>query len=167
MSGLKDKMSAAEFREYLKTNEATSQRKARTEKSKPKKKLNDAKLWKIFSQFIRLKYSDEKGFCFCYTCGRPGFWRQMDCGHGIPAHHLATKYDEQNNRPQCGSCNGPEGGRREAYKEKMDNEHGAGTWNLMELRSKEKASWTEFEMNAMIRFYTTAVAILKAEKGLT
>lgn len=166
MSGLKDKMTAAEFRDYLRTNEATRQRKARQEKPDKKKTLDDSKLWAIFSQYIRLKYSNENGVCFCYTCGRPAFWRQIDCGHGIPAHHLATKYEETNNRPQCGRCNGPEGGRREAFKEKMDKDHGPGTWEKLEIKSRGFSRLTEFEIDVMAKFYGQEVEKLKKDRGL-
>lgn len=159
-------MSAAEFREYLKTNEATRQRKARQLKSK-KTEVDDSKLWAIFSKFIRLKYSDDQGFCTCYTCGRIGFWSAMDCGHGVPRQYLATKFDERNNRPQCGPCNGFEGGRREVFKEKMDKEHGPGTWDLMELKSKKKFTYSQFGIETLIRFYTDEVATLKSGKGLS
>jgi len=165
MSGLKDKMSAAEFREYLKTNEATRQRKAR--QGKPEKNVSDdSKLWAIFSKFIRLKFSDEKGFCTCYTCGRIGFWSAMDCGHGISRQHLATKFDERNNRPQCGPCNGFEGGRREVFKEKMDQEHGAGTWDRMELKARGVYHRSDFDFEVMIKYYSEEVKKLKKEKGL-
>lgn len=167
---LKDKMSVAEYREYLKTKEAKRQSKNRI--SEKIKKINkkpdpdDSKLWKVFSEYIRLKYSDDAGICFCYTCGRPGFWREMDCGHGIGRQHKATKYEEINNRPQCGNCNGFEGGKREVFKERMNKEHGAGTWEMLELKAKGVVKFTDFEIEVMIKFYKTEVYLLKEFKSL-
>lgn len=160
-----DRMTAAEFQAYVKTQAATRQMKSRSKKEN-KRVVKDGKLWKIFSEFIRLKYSDDQGICFCYTCGRPGFWKTMDCGHGISRQHMATKYEEINNRPQCGPCNGFEGGRREVFKEKMDNEHGKGTWDLMELKAKQVCHLSEFEIKEMEKYYSEEVKRLKKEKGI-
>lgn len=90
----------------------------------------------------------------------------MDCGHGIGRQHLATKYSEINNRPQCGVCNGFEGGKREVFKERMNKEHGAGTWERLELGSRRAVSWAEFDIETMIGFYKGEVKKLKKEKGL-
>lgn len=90
----------------------------------------------------------------------------MDCGHGIPRHHKATKFNEQNNRPQCGNCNAFEGGRRERFKEAMDKEHGPGTWDKMELASKKPWGKTQFEVDVMRTFYAGEVRRLMKAKGL-
>src|SRR5436190_1999057 len=111
--------------------------------------MNDAKLWKVFSEYIRLKFSDDNGYCSCYTCGVIRHWKKIDCGHGIGRQHMSTKYDERNNRPQCKHCNGFHGGRREVFKEKMDREHGPGTWDLVELKSRQRSKIGEFEIASL------------------
>lgn len=139
-------------------------------KIKPKekdglKKLED-KLWDIFSVFIRLRDSDHQGVCKCFTCGRINHWTKMDCGHGIPRQHKATKFNEQNNHAQCKHCNGFEGGRREVYKERMDKIYGAGTWDKMELASRGTVKWFPALIQNNIDHYTAEVARLKTEKGM-
>lgn len=164
---MKNKMTVEEFRAYWKTQQAKQAQKRRKEpKSKPKKENSDAKLCKVFSEYIRLKYSDGNGICFCYTCGRPGFWKTFDCGHGIPRQHLATKFEEINNRPQCTTCNWAEGGKREKFKERMDQEHGSGTWEKLELRARSRVSLSSFEIEEMVKIYSAEVKRLKKEKGL-
>lgn len=126
----------------------------------------EQKLWKVFSEYIRLKFSNENGYCQCYTCGAIRFWRSFDAGHGIGRQHKATKFDEKNVRPQCKPCNGFEGGRREEFKRKMDLEHGAGTWDLMELKSKQRTKIGDFEFDVLMKHYGRLVRALKKEKGL-
>lgn len=126
----------------------------------------DAKLWPVFSEYIRLKYSDPKGFITCYTCGGIRFWRYCDAGHGLGRQHLATKYNEVNVRPQCKPCNGFHGGKREEFKRKMDLEHGEGTWERLEVETKRRVSWAQFDIEQMILFYKEEVKKLKNEKCL-
>ena len=131
-----------------------------------KKPSADKKLWKIFSEYIRLKYSSENGYCTCYTCGAIRFWRGCDAGHGIGRQFMATKFEEINVRPQCKPCNGFHGGKREVFKEKMDLEHGTGTWEKLELRARQRFSYSDFEIQELIKFYSEEVKRLKKEKGL-
>lgn len=127
---------------------------------------SDKKLWKIFSLYIRLKFSDENGYCKCYTCGAIRYYTDLDCGHGIGRQHKATKFDEKNNRPQCKPCNGFHGGMRERFKEAMDKEHGAGTWDLMEIKSRQKSTMGAFEIYELEKYYKQEVKELIEEKHL-
>lgn len=58
-----------------------------------------------FSRYIRLKHSID-GFCTCYTCGAIKEIKEVDNGHYIKREHKATRYSENNCRPQCKICNG-------------------------------------------------------------
>lgn len=60
---------------------------------------------RVFSIFIRLKYSNPDGYTTCYTCGKYGHYKEFQCGHFIPRHCLILRYDERNVRVQCVGCN--------------------------------------------------------------
>mgnify|MGYP003635855271 CR=1 FL=1 len=76
----------------------------------PKKKLTRSKLVKkldnIFSQYIRLSNS-KNGNCTCVTCGKVGDWKNggMQAGHFMSRKHYATRWNEDNVKPQCIACN--------------------------------------------------------------
>lgn len=78
-------------------------------KAPSKKKPSQAKLKKkldtIFSQYIRLKYADQNGMVHCYTCSTVKHWKEIQNGHWIPRNNLATRFSEDNCRPQCVACN--------------------------------------------------------------
>jgi hypothetical protein len=117
--------------------------------------LNDKKLWTAFSLYIRARDADEQGICICFTCNRRTIWnKNTDCGHGIGRQHMSTKYNEKNNHSQCKKCNGFEGGMREKYKENMDKKYGSGTWDLMEVASKKRSSFSQFEIDTMEAYYS-------------
>ena len=115
--------------------------------------MNDSKLWKVFSEYIRRRDADSNGICTCFTCCFKGEWKRFDCGHGIGRQHWATRYNEQNNHAQCKRCNGFEGGRREVYKQRMNERYGENTWELMELASKKAKKLSQFEIDTLTKFY--------------
>lgn len=61
--------------------------------SKLKKELD-----RVFSLYIRKVHQPA-----CYTCGVRG--KALQCGHFISRNYLATRYSEDNCRPQCIGCN--------------------------------------------------------------
>jgi len=140
------------------------------EKEEPKnargKAYDEIHLWPIFSLFIRLRDSNKQGIGNCFTCGKPKHYTKADCGHGAGRQHKATKYNEQNNHLQCKTCNGFEGGRREAYKIAMDRKYGFGTWDKMEVASRGISKLGKTEVDYLVAHYTKEVERLKFEKGI-
>jgi hypothetical protein len=128
--------------------------------------VNDDKLWKVFSEFIRLRDADENGNCICFTCGFTAAWVRFDAGHGIPRQHKATKYNEQNNHAQCKRCNGFEGGKREVYKEEVNRRYGPQTWEKLEVMSRTTCKRDKFEIEVMTAYYRKEVEKLRKQKGL-
>lgn len=80
--------------------------------SKMKKELD-----RIFSLFIRAKYAKE-----CYTCKTKG--KTLQCGHFVSRAYLATRWDENNCRPQCVGCNIWGRGKPLDFEEHLKNELG-------------------------------------------
>jgi hypothetical protein len=127
---------------------------------------SDTKLWKAFSEFIRLRDVDVCGYGSCITCGRIIHYLKGDCGHGIPRQHKATKYNEMNNALQCKKCNGFEGGKREVYKEEVDKRYGPGTWARLEILSKTTCKRGQFEIDIMTQHYKEEANKLRKLKNL-
>jgi hypothetical protein len=128
--------------------------------------MDDSKLWKVFSIFIRLRDTDENGFGKCFTCPRFVFWNKGgQCGHGHGRQHMSTKYDEHNNHLQCKLCNGPEGGRQAVYKDQVNKKYGPQAWDLLELKSRQPSHWTQFEIDAFTEHYKKEVRKLAKGKN--
>ena len=128
--------------------------------------MNDAKLWKVFSEYIRLRDANDQGFCQCFTCGFTANWKRFDAGHGIGRQHKATKYDERNVAAQCKRCNGFEGGKREVYKEEVNKRYGPQTWEKLEVMSRATCKRGQFEIDVMTKFYSEKVKELRKLKHL-
>jgi hypothetical protein len=92
------------------------------EKKKPSKHTHSGlakkHAWSWFSKYIRLKYSDDKGYCKCITCDKIAFWdgEGIQAGHGIPkGKSNSILFLEEVVRPQCSYCNHALCGRPTKY----------------------------------------------------
>lgn len=91
---------------------------------KPKKKTTSQlkkELDNVFSQYIRNIYSKD-GKVACYTCGIVKEFREIQNGHFVSRSYLATRFDENNCRPQCVGCNLFGGGRTAIFATKLEEE---------------------------------------------
>ena len=94
------------------------------------------KLDRVFSSYIRLKYSDWKGQCVCYTCGRRMSFKQAQAGHFIGRGNEAVRWDERNVRVQCPYCNEVLEGNLIVFEEELRDELGKDTFNSLIKDSK-------------------------------
>lgn len=95
-----------------------------------------AELDRVFSIFIRQKYADSNGFVKCYTCTTRKHWKELHCGHFEKRHHLATRWLEENCRPQCPGCNLFRDGNYPEYAYQLEKEK-KGTINFLH-RERDK-----------------------------
>jgi len=126
----------------------------------------DTKLWSIFSLYIRLRDSDEKGYGKCITCGKPCFYKEADCGHGVGRQYKATKFDERNNHLQCRRCNYYGAGEQAIYKEEVEKRYGKGTWDELVLKSRQVCKRGKVEIEVMTEYYRKEVKRLKELKHI-
>lgn len=60
---------------------------------------------KLLQRYVRLKASDDNGYCQCVTCGKVDHYKAMQGGHFIPRTRTILKLYECNIQPQCPYCN--------------------------------------------------------------
>ena len=146
---------------YRKKNPPKSS-KTSTKKKTSKAKLVE-KLDKVFSQYIRLKYSSN-GYCRCISCGRIHHWKEIQCGHYMSRRYLSTRWSEDNCRPQCVACNVFNQGNIQAYRLALVKEIGQQRVDLVEARARqESCKYGEFELEALIKHYSKEVSNLLKE----
>ena len=113
------------------------------------KNKSDAKLKKeldkIFSEYIRRKYSDSGGCATCFTCGKKAYWKELQAGHFITRSALATRFDEDNVRPQCIGCNIFGGGRQVQFAEKLQKELGKKIVETLFKKAKQITKYFPYE----------------------
>ena len=98
-------------------------------KSKTKEKTQaqlKKELDRVFSIYIRNKFPKE-----CYTCRKTDV--TLQCGHFVTRQYLATRWDENNCRPQCVGCNMFGGGKPFDFEERLKKELGNDFVEQMKL----------------------------------
>lgn len=93
------------------------------------------KLDTVFSIYSRNFYSDSSGNTECYTCGKQGTVKTMQCGHFHSRSHLSVRWDLDNVRNQCAGCNVFKHGNYIVYTMKLYNE--IGPFEFMALEQKK------------------------------
>jgi len=126
-------------------------KKTKSKKEQPTVTQLKKKLDAIYSQYIRRKYSDYRGYCSCVTCGVSKHVKHMQCGHYVPRTHLSLRYDERNTFPQCASCNVFQKGRMDEYAIFLINKFGDSILN--ELNIEKHKITKNFPYEEKIRYY--------------
>lgn len=85
----------------------------------------------VFSQYVRISHIDEWGRVQCFTCGVMHDWKEVDCGHFIPRGNKTTRYELDNCRPQCTTCNRVYHGREEQFRLNLVREIGIERVNTL------------------------------------
>lgn len=136
-------------------------KKVKTKSIKSLKKEAD----RIFSIYIRTKYS-VNGMVKCYTCQAVKPIKEMQNGHYVSRKCNRLRYDENNCRPQCYSCNVCNHGEQSLFGKLLDKEAGFGiSDNLMYYKN---VSWkfTTEELEKIIEKYSNKISQLLASKAM-
>lgn len=120
---------------------------------KPTRSKIVKKLDVIFSQYIRLKYSDNQGMTNCFTCGKRDHFKSMQCGHFMSRKNYSTRWDENNCRVQCLGCNMFKSGEQYLFGLKL----GQQLAEEMHIKSKQIVKFTSDELIEKIDHYTSEV----------
>ena len=133
--------------------------------SKPKL-IKELDVW--FSRYIRLKYSDSRGYCRCISCGKVYFWKEIQNGHYMSRRYMSTRFSEDNCRPQGVECNIFNQGAIQMYRRALIKEIGEQRVDLIEVRARqENKNCSLFELKQLIEYYKKEVDKLLDEKNLT
>ena len=121
------------------------------------------KLDREFSLFIRLRDS-ENGYFKCISCGKIKPFEQADCGHYINRQHMSTRFDEMNCNAQCRACNRFQEGNMSGYRQGLVKKYGEKRVLLLEMRKNDIKRYSEFEYQALIKYYHALNERLKKDK---
>lgn len=119
-----------------------------------------------FSKFIRLRDSDEDGYCTCCTCGKTQFWKEVDNGHFVKRNIEVTRYDEKNCNAQCRACNNYGKGEEQLHKEYIDNKYGEDTASNLRSKKNKILIRKKYDYIALIHLYRMKWKELLKLKGL-
>lgn len=84
------------------------------------------KVWKTFSEYIRQRDADWRGYVKCITCPKVKQWKEMDAGHYISRSWNSVLFNEKNVHAQCKGCNSYRSGRHDEYALALITRYGKG-----------------------------------------
>lgn len=119
-----------------------------------------------FQKWVRLRDSDEYGFCKCCTCGRTYHWKKINGGHFIPAEWLATCFIEHNCHSQCIYCNKGLQGNTDVYFVFMEKKYGRPAVDQLIAQKHLNVKHSYIDYQEIIDIYTDKSNGLEIQKGL-
>lgn len=114
----------------------------------------------VFSRYNRLKYADKDGMLYCYTSGRHLHWTVAQNGHYISRANMATRWMEDNCRPQSEHDNCFLHGNLKMFAEKLEIEKPGITEYLYE-QSKTISKPTLSELKELLSIYREKLKTVK------
>ncbi len=117
----------------------------------------------VFSRYIRMKYSDKKWICTCYTCWDKKHRKDIQNWHFISRGNYKYRRDENNCRPQDYRCNVIFSWNYKVYTSKMIDELWKEKVDKM-INDKQITKIKTYEIEEMIEKYKLLVK--KEEKRL-
>ena len=121
---------------------------------------------KLLQRLVRLKASDDNGYCQCVTCGKIDHYKNMQGGHFYSRRHIIFKLFEANINPQCAGCNmfGMKTTKiQEAYRIYMEDRDG-----YRRIRAMQRLSWRsspKFKRNEVLKFAKSVKERIKDEES--
>ena len=127
-------------------------------------KTSKADFW--FSRFIRIRDTEDDGYCRCITCGKILLPKEMDCGHYLKRQHQATRFSEINCGSQCSHCNRFEQGRDVIFRQRLVERYGEAKIVLLEEASRKSVKRSKTELDAIAEYYKQKAKELSKEKRI-
>lgn len=125
---------------------------------KPSRKTLINKADKIFSEYIRRRYTNNNGLAECYTCGKKDHWKELQCGHFMSRKHYSTRWNETNCQVQCAGCNVFRYGEQYKFGRNLDIEFGNGTADDLHQLSRQIVKYDNNDLIEMIKHYEKKLA---------
>ena len=127
---------------------------------KPSRKTLVTKADKVFSEYIRRRYTNDNGLTECYTCGKKEHWKELQCGHFMSRKHYSTRWSETNCQVQCAGCNVFRYGEQYKFGRNLDIEFGNGTADELHQLSRQIVKYDNQDLMEMIKHYEKKIAQL-------
>lgn len=134
------------------------------EKSERQKVIE--KLDSVFSDFIRLRDSDNKGRVVCPLCNAKMYRKYSQNMHFISRGVLKYRFDEKNCHAWCKRCNVFLNGNYIVYTRRMIENYGIELVDEMLVRKNEIYKIDTPDLEEMIKEYKEKVKILRESKSL-
>lgn len=127
-------------------------------------KTNKADFW--FSRWIRIRDTQDDGYCRCITCGKIQHPKEADCGHWMKRQHQSTRFNEMNCAAQCGKCNRFEQGRDSDFERVLIERYGKQRVEMLKWSATQTVKRSKFDLEIIANYYKEKAIQLAKDKNL-
>lgn len=106
---------------------------------------------KYYSQYVRMRDSDENGVAECITCGVKKHYKQMQAGHFVSRKVSLLRFLDENVNAQCVGCNMFKAGEQYQYSKAVDLKYGDGTAEELFSQRFTTHKFTNEELESIIK----------------
>lgn len=135
----------------------------------PKLRTVKKKLWKIFSEFIRLRdclnTTGLPNYGKCITCEKIIPRTLLQAGHFIAGRHNANLFSEKGTHAQCYNCNINLKGCTLVYRRRIIELYGQGYDEILEQEEKKMLKFLIPELEEKIEYYKKKIKELEKQGG--
>lgn len=118
---------------------------------------------RVFSIYIR-NLNSVNGICTCITCKRTFPISEIDNGHFCKRGNHATRYEEDNCRPQCIECNRGTENKDKKFREELIKIKGLERVEELERLSRSVCKISDSEGREIIKDYKNKLRELLKER---
>ncbi len=134
-------------------------------KKQPKISTLKRKLWKIFSEYIRLRdclaTTGLKDYGKCVTCGRDVPRKLLQAGHFVAGRHSNNLFSERGTHAQCYNCNINLKGNTLEYRRQIIKLYGEGVDEELEMEDRIIRKFTIPELEELKTLYKEKIKRLE------
>lgn len=127
------------------------------------KSLKNTSAWSWFSKYVRLRDSDERGYCKCITCGATKHWKEMHAGH-FEHNRNAIFFDERNVNAQCNGCNTYKGGDLGRYALALQEKYGVEIPKELTSKKFTPKKYSKEELKEIVNYCKEQVDFMLSKK---
>jgi len=106
----------------------------------------------VFSEYIRKKNADSRGYVTCITSGRKYHYSEVDAGHFISRKEMSTRWHEDNVHPQSRYDNRYRYGKQYEYGLALDSKKKGLAKRLYKL-SKQTVKYSVNDLQELLEKY--------------
>lgn len=128
--------------------------------------ITKAKVWSVFSKYIRMRDADFNGNIICPTCGKTFHWSVSHAGHALPGRKLDVLFDENIVYAQCSIDNIWKNGCYPEYAIYLIKKFGLEWYDERVKRAGRVHKLGKKDLIEIHDFYQSEVIKLKESKGL-
>lgn len=119
---------------------------------------------RYFSQYIRLRDTNNQGYGSCISCGQLKHYDDLDCGHFINRGNMNLRFNEVNCNAQCRKCNRFDEGNFVGYQEGLIKKWGQEKYALLVASKQEIRRYSKWELKAIADHYKARAKELRESK---